>query len=85
MFRANTARLLVRVRQQAGVRSHGAARSRALCLRSRGTNRPQEVVAMVCLYPTVKLISDPDYFNQFPACLISDSSITYAIILETIR
>jgi hypothetical protein len=40
---------------------------------------------MCCLYPTVKLISDPDYFNQFPACLIGDSAIVYPIILETIR
>lgn len=40
---------------------------------------------MCVLLPTVTLVCEADYINQFPASLIDDRFLTYSVILDTIR
>lgn len=45
----------------------------------------QEIVATCTLQPVANMMSDPDYINQFPACLIDDSLLSFNSILDVIK
>ncbi|EGD75236.1 hypothetical protein PTSG_06890 [Salpingoeca rosetta] len=45
----------------------------------------REIIATCTLQPVMNMMSDPDYINQFPACLIDDSMLTYNSILDVIK
>ena len=42
-------------------------------------------MAATCLFPTVKMLSDPDFINQNIAYWIADGSVDFQAIVDLIR